>query len=353
MPWRGKKDVERHNKKCSQHPECVKLWLDVANKHYANTGDDGQAVIRANVAAKKWLQKRGKYRRNMADAGVRDLERRFNEEPNMATAEALIRAMQRSNTQPSSKELADDLLYQFLLKYDVPYVYNRRQDGRVIHKIPVYSHDVTLAPHRGTLWLEFTDDAMLVLRFIRRFRGYGNEGELQFTNSGVPNHIITFLDLISWIPAVIVPDHQKMVDVISFELSTTPFQIYSDSRVDSHLSSTAANNLPHRHIFRLTTPGRYSDLDISLTVTRGVIDVMECRLETAINVPASDPWHYSGEVLGAALSGSGVEQFGLGADAPEGEELLEIDSFRSLHELRTLLRSYYQVLVDYNLVRRW
>lgn len=64
MPWRTKNDVQRHNKKCSQHPDCVKLWLRVANDHYNRTGDDGQAVIRANVAAKNWLQKYGKYRCN-------------------------------------------------------------------------------------------------------------------------------------------------------------------------------------------------------------------------------------------------------------------------------------------------
>lgn len=63
MPWRGKKDVERHNKRCAQYPACVKLWLRVANKHYKKTGDDGQAVIRANVAAKKWMESRKKSKK--------------------------------------------------------------------------------------------------------------------------------------------------------------------------------------------------------------------------------------------------------------------------------------------------
>lgn len=63
MPWRGKADVQRHNKKCAQHAGCRSLWLRTANKLYDETGNDGQAVIRANVKAKKWLQERGKYRR--------------------------------------------------------------------------------------------------------------------------------------------------------------------------------------------------------------------------------------------------------------------------------------------------
>lgn len=63
MPWKGKKDVERHNKRCAQYTACVKLWLKVANKHYKKTRDDGQAVIRANIAAKKWMQTHGKIRR--------------------------------------------------------------------------------------------------------------------------------------------------------------------------------------------------------------------------------------------------------------------------------------------------
>jgi hypothetical protein len=74
MPWRGKKDVERHNKKCSRYAACRKLWLDTANNYYKRTGDDGQAVIRANVAAKKWLISHGKYRRNI-DEDLRALER--------------------------------------------------------------------------------------------------------------------------------------------------------------------------------------------------------------------------------------------------------------------------------------
>lgn len=74
MPWRGKKDVERHNKKCSQYEACRKIWLRAANDYYAHTGDDGQAVIRANVAAKYWLQSHGKYRRNI-DEDLRHLER--------------------------------------------------------------------------------------------------------------------------------------------------------------------------------------------------------------------------------------------------------------------------------------
>lgn len=77
MPWRGKKDVERHNKKCAHYTPCVKLWLKTANKYYKETGDDGRAVIRANVAAKKWLQSRGKYRhyRRNSDTTYRELER--------------------------------------------------------------------------------------------------------------------------------------------------------------------------------------------------------------------------------------------------------------------------------------
>jgi len=62
MPWRGKKDVKRHNKKCAQYAACRSLWLESANRHYRETGDDGFAVIRANTKAKGWLQDHGKYR---------------------------------------------------------------------------------------------------------------------------------------------------------------------------------------------------------------------------------------------------------------------------------------------------
>lgn len=63
MPWRGKADVTRHNRKCGQLKACAKLWLQTANKYYKKTGNDVQAVIRANTVAKAWLKKHGKYRR--------------------------------------------------------------------------------------------------------------------------------------------------------------------------------------------------------------------------------------------------------------------------------------------------
>jgi len=99
MPWRGKKDVERKNKKCAKYAPCRKLWLKTANKYLKKLGDDGQAVIRANVKAKKWLQDHGKYRRN-ADTRLRDLERRASS----GDAEALqeyIRHCARTGNLPS------------------------------------------------------------------------------------------------------------------------------------------------------------------------------------------------------------------------------------------------------------
>jgi len=108
MPWRGKKDVERHNKKCAQYPECVKLWLKKANDYYTNTGDDGQAVIRANVSAKKWLQSHGHYRRNMSDEELRQLERRAaigSFEDLIAYIRALIRAGAQIPSTDAGREL--------------------------------------------------------------------------------------------------------------------------------------------------------------------------------------------------------------------------------------------------------
>lgn len=62
-PWSGRADVRRKNKKCAQFAPCAKLWLKVANAYYTKHGDDVGAVIRANVAAKKWMLKHGKLRR--------------------------------------------------------------------------------------------------------------------------------------------------------------------------------------------------------------------------------------------------------------------------------------------------
>jgi len=138
MPWRGKKDVERHNKKCSQYGACRKIWLRAANDHYTRTGDDGQAVIRANVASKKWLQAHGKYRRNV-DEDIRQLEReayRGDELANARYRQAQIRAglippifpdeglwvnayvnnQAKASLHASSYEEVDDIS-QFLLTY--------------------------------------------------------------------------------------------------------------------------------------------------------------------------------------------------------------------------------------------
>jgi len=71
MPWRGKSDVSRHNKKCANFKACISLWLKTANKYYKKTGNDGQAVIRANTVVKNWLKRHGKYRRK-----ARKLKRR-------------------------------------------------------------------------------------------------------------------------------------------------------------------------------------------------------------------------------------------------------------------------------------
>jgi len=90
-----------------------------------------------------------KYRRNMADVNARDLERAFIATPNAAAANALLRALQRSNTQPSTKEVADELLRQYMLQRDVPYrifpdhhfqVVGPNQyisDSDIMHEIPV------------------------------------------------------------------------------------------------------------------------------------------------------------------------------------------------------------------------
>lgn len=95
MPWRGKKDVERHNKKCSQYEACRKIWLKTANDYYKKTGDDGQAVIRANVAAKKWLLSHGKYRRN-SDVDIQRLRRAYAQDPSFDSAMALAGALLRT-----------------------------------------------------------------------------------------------------------------------------------------------------------------------------------------------------------------------------------------------------------------
>lgn len=87
----------RHNKKCAQYAACRELWLRAANEYYQRTGDDGQAVIRANVAAKKWLQSHGKYRRNM-DEDLRALEREAQKGDEYA-AERLRRARERAGLQ--------------------------------------------------------------------------------------------------------------------------------------------------------------------------------------------------------------------------------------------------------------
>ena len=105
MPWRGKKDVERHNKKCSRYEPCCKLWLKTANKYYKETGDDGQAVIRANVAAKKWLLSHGKYRRN-ADAGLQQLRRIYAQDRSFENAMKLASALLRIDTLSHFRELA-------------------------------------------------------------------------------------------------------------------------------------------------------------------------------------------------------------------------------------------------------
>jgi len=99
-PWRGKADVERHNKKCAKYAACRKLWLRVANDYYNRTGDDGQAVIRANTEAKKWLQRHGKYRRN-ADVDLQRLRQRWAENHDYEALCQLNHTLLREGQEPA------------------------------------------------------------------------------------------------------------------------------------------------------------------------------------------------------------------------------------------------------------
>lgn len=351
MPWRGKKDVQRHNKKCAEYLDCYKLWLKVANKYYDSTGDDAQAVIRANVAAKKWLQQHGKYRRNMADENVRGLERAFIATPNAATANALLRALQRSNTEPSSKPVADELLRQYMLQRDVPYqIRNVNNDPFYIHEIPIYSESLGVT-HRMRLWVRiYPNMDVTAERVLYRPT---SEGEHRFENSHLAMGANPFLTVIDLLSHSIVPDHDKLVDIIKSELETNlPFKVVRDQRHETSYFETE-NGLDPSHSFDMELTGRYYDrLDVSLLLRRATNDTLECRLQT--NVMLSGGWDTTrSEVQGAALSGNAINAFGFGGDIPQYQEnqFSDIDIVTSLDHLKILLRHYVEHLVNEGLIR--
>jgi hypothetical protein len=53
MPWAGKSDVGRHNKKAAGSKEGIRVWSEVANKTLASGKSDASAIRIANSVINK------------------------------------------------------------------------------------------------------------------------------------------------------------------------------------------------------------------------------------------------------------------------------------------------------------